>query len=892
MAPVGGLLWRSLRPYQIWGANTDVGKTVFATILGAAVLNDRRWRNEFLSYLKPVSTGPADDADLRQSFHKRLSAKSFVEYDEPVSPDIAATKSGKVGLSPNSPDHSSNLLKAPMQDSHLVTLIHNHIARASRDPGWIFCETAGGVHSPSPSGTSQADLYRPLRLPAILIGDSKLGGISATISAFESLRIRGYDIEAVMLFNDEKYRNHQYLTTYFQKFGIRCVTVRAPPERLPSPKAERGSMYNYCDAMSRSNKMKEFLRDLAVRHDERFNALAKMSTQAHRTIWYPFTQQKLLTPENITAIDSASGDYFQTFSAEPPPRCPANRPTEETVAEEDAAEEDAAEEDAAEEDPTEEDDDLSEADKAKRARRTKYREEKKNRKAPSLPKPSHLRPSFDGSASWWTQGLGHANPQLTLAAAYAAGRYGHVMFAEAVHQPALQLAQMLLKGSNNPRLSRVFYSDNGSTGTEVAVKMALRAARLRYGWGPREDLSILGLKGSYHGDTMGAMDCSEPGTYNEKIEWYRGKGFWFDFPTVKMANGKWTVEIPAQLRTQLGESTTFDSLDEIFDVHGRDKTDLRRLYENFFQDTLRGLQKDGRKFGALMLEPVVLGAGGMLLVDPLFQRTLINVVRRSPELFASDSKRPSDENNWSGLPVVFDEVFTGLYRLGRFSAASLLDVHPDITVNAKLLTGGLLPLATTMASDQIFQAFASDDKSDALLHGHSYTAHPVGCQVAIESVGTLQAMEQQDKWNEFREMWRVPPTPSDAADSNDRLSNVWSVWSYPFVEELSSMDKVEGVWALGSVLAIHLKDEAGAGYKSTAARALQAELLAGASLRTFGSDPTVRNNNFSRQNQPIDGSNVHSRVLGNVLYLMASQTSTPQTIEGIEEWLLESDTLV
>ncbi|OMP84286.1 Bifunctional dethiobiotin synthetase/7,8-diamino-pelargonic acid aminotransferase, mitochondrial [Diplodia seriata] len=868
MAPVGGLLWRSLRPYQIWGANTDVGKTVFATILGAAVKSDRRWRDDTLTYLKPVSTGSADEADLRQ----------VCLYS---TPDIAAAKSGKVGLPPNSPEHSSNLLKAPMQDSFLVTLCHNYISRASRNPGWLFCETAGGVHSPGPSGTSQADLYRPLRLPAILIGDSKLGGISATISAFESLRIRGYDVEAVMLFENEKYRNHEYLTTHFQKFGIRCVTISAPPERNPDPKAEKGSLHHYHDAMSRSNNIKNFVRDLAARHEERFKALANMSTKAHETIWYPFTQQKLLTPENITAIDSASGDYFQTFSANPPPRCAANNPTGET---------------AAEEDPTEEDDGVSEADANKYARRKKYREAKKERRAAVSPKPSHLRPSFDGSASWWTQGLGHANPQLTLAAAYAAGRYGHVMFAEAVHQPALQLAQMLLKGSNNPRLSRVFYSDNGSTGTEVAVKMALRAARLRYGWGPREDLSILGLKGSYHGDTMGAMDCSEPGTYNEKVEWYRGKGFWFDFPTVKMANGKWTVEIPAQLRTQLGESTTFDSLDEIFDVHGRDKTDLCRRYENFFYDTLKGLQEDGRKFGALMLEPVVLGAGGMLLVDPLFQRTLINVVRRSPRLFASDSihkkeaKRPVDENNWSGLPVVFDEVFTGLYRLGRFSAASLLDVHPDITVNAKLLTGGLLPLATTMASDRIFQAFASDDKSDALLHGHSYTAHPVGCQVAVESVGTLQAMEQQDKWNDFREMWRVPPMPSD--DGKDRRSNVWSVWSYPFVDELSQMDNVEGVWALGSVLAIHMKDDAGSGYKSTAARALQAELLAGASLRTFGRDPTRDMDDSSRINMPVDVSNVHSRVLGNVLYLMASQTSTPETIEGIEEWLLEADAFI
>ncbi|OJD38104.1 adenosylmethionine-8-amino-7-oxononanoate aminotransferase [Diplodia corticola] len=876
--PIGGLLWRHLRPYQIWGANTNVGKTVFTTILSAAAWHNHGWPDHHVTYLKPVSTGPADQSDIRQfqrffarmypsKYNRYLNTKCFVEYDEPVSPDIAAA-------------HSK---QPPMSDSQLQSLIHNYISRCSDKPGWLFCETAGGVHSPGPSGTSQADLYRPLRLPAILIGDSNLGGISATVSAFESLRIRGYDVEAVLLFKNEQYQNHEYLSTYFQKFGIPCISLRPPAERDPDEGREKRLMTAYYDGHFRSKVIKQLLKDLAKRHDQRFKSLATMSTEAYDTIWYPFTQQKLLTPQDITVIDSASGDHFQTFSADPPAR-PASA---KGVADETAVEERDAEEEYAEEEES--------AHTAKMTRRQRFREARDARKAHvDLPKPSHLRPSFDGSASWWTQGLGHANPQLTLAAAYAAGRYGHVMFAEAVHQPALQLAQTLLKGSNNPRLSRVFYSDNGSTGTEVAVKMALRAARLRYGWGPREDLSILGLKGSYHGDTMGAMDCSEPGTYNEKIEWYRGKGFWFDFPTVKMTDSTWTVEIPAQLRDQLGDSTTFESLDDIFNVKARDRTKLGKLYEKFIVATLKGLQADGRKFGALMLEPVVLGAGGMLLVDPLFQRTLVNVVRSSPQLFASPGSKPQpahDQTDWSGLPVVFDEVFTGLYRLGRFSAASLLGVHPDISVNAKLLTGGLLPLATTMASEHIFDAFASDDKSDALLHGHSYTAHPVGCQVAVESVSTLKRMEDEGAWDAFKEGWMVSadaPALAKSAEEKPKLPNIWSVWSHAFLEELSESENVESIWALGSVLAISLKDEAGSGYKSTAARKLQQELLAGASLRSFGPD-FIADPKVSTARNPVDVSNVHSRVLGNVLYLMASQTSTPATIEGIEDWLSEAN---
>lgn len=141
---------------------------------------------------------------------------------------------------------------------------------------------------------------------------------------------------------------------------------------------------------------------------------------------------------------------------------------------------------------------------------------------------------MDASASWWTQGLGHGNPDLSLAAAYAAGRYGHVMFASAINQPSLQLAQLLLIKHNNPRLAKVYYTDNGSTGMEVGIKMALRASCLMYGWDHRkEDIEVIGLKGSYHGDTMGVVDASEPGLYNNTIEWYKPRGCRFHLTLIR-----------------------------------------------------------------------------------------------------------------------------------------------------------------------------------------------------------------------------------------------------------------------------------------------------------------------------------------------------------------------
>lgn len=248
------------------------------------------------------------------------------------------------------------------------------------------------------------------------------------------------------------------------------------------------------------------------------------------------------------------------------------------------------------------------------------------------------------------------------------------------------------------------------------------------------------------------------------------------------------------------------------------------------------------------------------------------MVRQHPELFGTAvAQAPStktDADGWTGLPVVFDEVFTGLTRLGRFSAASFLGVHPDVVVNAKLLTGGLVPLCTTSASDSIFRAFESDEKSDALLHGHSYTAHPVGCQVALESLRELQKMDRGGDWDWAKTGdWATGASAASSGPFQDPAST-WSVWSQSFVDWVSKQTgRVDGVWALGSVLAIHMEDSEGAGYSSNASADLQAALLRG--------ETGVEGGHW----------NVHSRVLGNVLYVMTSQTTKQEDVQRLERLL-------
>jgi len=249
---------------------------------------------------------------------------------------------------------------------------------------------------------------------------------------------------------------------------------------------------------------------------------------------------------------------------------------------------------------------------------------------------------------------------------------------------------------------------------------------------------------------------------------------------------------------------------------------------------------------------------------------LVQFVRQNASLFGQVklSSPVRDHTAWSGLPVVFDEVFTGVYRLGRLTAASFLGVQPDVSVHAKLLTGGLVPLCITLASENIFDAFASEEKSDALLHGHSYTAHAVGCQVAIESLNQLQSMEKTGGWNWAKSNGWSQVSNETPTSPSMLQPHVWSIWPLSLVQWISlQAGRVAGVWALGSVLAIHLHATDGSGYTSTAAEGLRKKLLHGAS------------------DAPGASWNMHSRVLGNVLYIMGSQQTTEQEVKEISNLL-------
>ena len=554
--------------------------------------------------------------------------------------------------------HLSGGAKAPTDDELVQGAAHwlRSVAGASQAKSVAYVETAGGVHSPAPSGRSISSVLRPLRIPTILIGSAALGGISTTRSAYESLVLAGYDVEAILLFPSQgQLGNVAYLRELmregtFGEFGAPTKVFGLggpsgsegaawgpPPQRYGSEEEDKQRMQTFYEGLVHGNSeigqsgeesaggLLDVIRHLRQRHAERIKELETLAGRSRSQVWWPFTQHVLTKHDKeVLVIDSAHGDHFDTLQ---------------------------------------------------------------NSESGSV-----LAPTFDGSASWWTQCIGHSNPRLTLAAARAAGRYGHVIFPNASHGPAVRLTERLLgtRAGGQDAISpgkgwadRVFFSDDGSTGMEIALKMAIASARLRYGpehsasprvangrrpgslgGRPPREWEILGLKGSYHGDTIGAMDACEPSTYSQAVDWYRGRGHWFDPPSVRFKDAKASVRLPEEIG---GGTAEYGSIHRVYDVPSRLASDpLAAKYKEFIRRQLdRMVREDGRRFGALVIEPLVLGAGGMVFVDPLYQRVLVDVVRQSSDLFAlTDAPLSSakvnvaeieDGTTWRGLPVIFDE---------------------------------------------------------------------------------------------------------------------------------------------------------------------------------------------------------------------------------------------
>merc|ERR1712000_23925 len=203
-----------------------------------------------------------------------IVSKCISQFSKPLSPHLAAQLDGSSSI--------------PTSDHQIVRQVKELLSQHSQAGGrYAILETAGGVLSPGPSGSVQADLYRPLRLPTLLIGDSKLGGIGTTISAFESLHVRGYDLDSLILFDDSQWRNYGYLEKHFSKHDIPTVALPMPPTRRQDPKDDEAVLSDYYQECSESKAVTSLIDLLQQRHFPRVPKLTSMPSQAEGVIWHP-----------------------------------------------------------------------------------------------------------------------------------------------------------------------------------------------------------------------------------------------------------------------------------------------------------------------------------------------------------------------------------------------------------------------------------------------------------------------------------------------------------------------------------------------------------------------------------------------------------------------------
>jgi adenosylmethionine-8-amino-7-oxononanoate aminotransferase len=290
---------------------------------------------------------------------------------------------------------------------------------------------------------------------------------------------------------------------------------------------------------------------------------------------------------------------------------------------------------------------------------------------------------LDAISSWWVNLHGHSHPAIAQAVAEQAARLEHVLFAGFSHEPAEELAAALGKIVPQP-LRHVFFSDDGSTAVEVALKLALQYwNNLRR----PEKRRIVALENAYHGDTAGAMSVSD------------------DSPFTAAFNS-WRIPI---LRTHSASCAHCPVALTRATCHIECLNKLERL-----------LSEQGHEIAAVIVEPLLQGAGGMIV---------------HPEEFLAGVRRLTAAH---GVLLIADEVLTGFGRTGRMFACERAAIVPDLMCVAKGLTGGFLPLAATLATDQIHDAFTGGDRTRAFFHGHSYTANPIACAAANASLRIFQ----------------------------------------------------------------------------------------------------------------------------------------------------------
>ena len=288
---------------------------------------------------------------------------------------------------------------------------------------------------------------------------------------------------------------------------------------------------------------------------------------------------------------------------------------------------------------------------------------------------------LDAISSWWVNLLGHNHPRLNAALNSQLEKMAHVMFAGITHQPAIDLASSLIKASAE-NLSKVFFSDNGSTSVEVALKMSLQYWQQT---GKENKTRFIYLKGGYHGETLGALSVCGLDIFRNKFE--------------KVLLDNLEVEGPDCFRCPYGLN--------------RDSCSAE-----CFEPMEKAL--DQKNIAGVIVEPLVQGAAGMKIYPPVYLKKLQS---------ACDSH---------SVHLIFDEIAVAFGRTGSLFVSGQHDIRPTFLCLSKGITSGYLPLAVTLTTEEIYSAFYDDYNNwKMFIHSHSYSANPLACSVANETLAIV-----------------------------------------------------------------------------------------------------------------------------------------------------------
>ncbi|HAJ56722.1 MAG TPA: adenosylmethionine--8-amino-7-oxononanoate transaminase [Candidatus Omnitrophica bacterium] len=287
---------------------------------------------------------------------------------------------------------------------------------------------------------------------------------------------------------------------------------------------------------------------------------------------------------------------------------------------------------------------------------------------------------YDTISSWWCNVHGHNNPAIKSAIKKQLDLLEHVLFAGFTHKPAIELAQKLAALAP-AGLSRVFYSDNGSTSVEVALKMSFQ---YWHNTGERKKTKFVSLDRGYHGDTFGAMSVSGVSLFNEVFSPLFFESF--------------KVPSPYCYRCPVGMQ------------EGECDTDCLKPLE-------RLLEKRSKEIAGIILEPRLMAAGGMIIYPEKYLKGAASLAKRF------------------NVHLILDEVATAFGRTGRMFASGSAGVLADFICLSKGITSGYLPMGVTLTTDKIYKAFYADfEQKKTFYHGHTYTANPVACAAALASL--------------------------------------------------------------------------------------------------------------------------------------------------------------